>query len=148
MSKYNADSVHKRVDYARYIYKNTDIYPTAFESLSYPIAAYGRDGVIVGANRYFREVARITAKEIQNGSVSFFDCLIENNAMLLEAAHNAFDGEEKVYEDIGPALRAEPGTAVYLQLADFPNAIFFPMAYDREGVKLAAVLLDSKEKEM
>ena len=147
MNRYNADSVHRRVDYTRYIYRNTDIYPTAFESLSYPIAAYGRDGIIAGANKYFRDVAGITADEVQNGSVNFFDCLIENNALLLEAAHNAFNGEEKLYEDIGPALHAEPGTAVYLQLADFPNAIFFPMAYDREGVRLAAVLLDSKEKE-
>jgi len=114
--------------------------------LSYPIAVYGRDGTIAGANWQFRNFTGITADEIKSGSANFFNCLIENNVALLEAVHNAFAGEEKVYEDMGPALRAKPGTSEYMQIADFPNAIFFPMAFDKDGVKLAAVLLDKNKK--
>ena len=142
MGQYSADSVHKRIDFAQYTFKQ---YPSSFDDIQFPIVVYSRDGVIAGANRYFRNIAEVTVEDIQLNKLNIFDYLDDKNAVLIDAAHNAFDGEEKVYEDIGCALRAEPGTVKYLQLADYPNAIFFPMAYDRGAVRLGAVLLDMKE---
>ena len=137
MGQYSADSVHKRIDFAQYTFKQ---YPSSFDDLQFPIVVYSRDGVIAGANRYFRNIAEITVDDIQLEKLNIFDYLDDKNVVLIEAAHNAFDGNEKVYEGTGDLLRAKPGTSVYHQLADFPNAIFFLMAYD-----LAGVLLDRKE---
>ena len=145
MDKYNAESVHTRIDYVRYIYRN-DLYPKNFDSLPFPIAVYGGDGVIAGANKSFREIAGITADDISQGRANLFDCLNSDNAALVEAAHNAFDGKERVYQGIGHALRTKTKTAANV-LSNYPNAIFFPIACDREGVIHGAVLLDCKETE-
>ena len=145
MNKYNPDSVHKRVGYVQYMYNNTDLFPTNFESLSFPIAVYNRDGIITAANKYFREVAGILSDDIKNGIVNIFDCLDDKNAEFVEAVHNAFDGKERVYEGKDRLLCAEPGTSVYLQLEDYPNALLFPIARDREGISLAGVLLDKNK---
>ena len=144
MDRYNAESVHKRVDYVQYIYKNTNLFPTNFESFVYPIAVYDRNGIIVRANRLFRRLADISADDIQHEKANIFDCLNNDNVVLMEAAHNAFDGNEKVYQNIDCALYTKSITAEK-QLSNFPNAIFFPMYFDREGVRLSAVLLDENK---
>jgi len=132
------------VDYVQFIYTNADKHPDIFETLPLPIAAYGRDGVVAGANRIFRELVDITEDDIRLGKVNIHDCLNDNDAALTEAAHNAFDGSEKVYQNVGRALHTKSNFTDGL-LSKFPNAIFFPMTFDREGVKLGAVLLDHKE---
>jgi len=122
-----------------------DKYPTAFDWFTFPIAVYDREGKIVGANKMFRRLAGIKPEDIQLGAAHFFACLADENAVLLEAARNAFDGKERVYQGIGRALRSEPGTTEEYQLNHYPNVIFFPMAVDREGVSQAAVLLDEEK---
>ena len=143
VDRYNPDSVHKRVDYVQYIYKNS-MHPNNFENLSFPIAAYDHAGKITGANSMFREIAGITEDDIEIEKANIFDCLNDKNAVLIEAAHNAFDGEEKVYENISPALHTKGDIAGY-KISLFPNAIFFPMTLDRAGVKLAGILLDKNK---
>jgi len=135
------------VGYVQYIYKNTDLYPTNFENFSFPIVIYDRDGIITAANWHFRGIAGITSDDIKNGTVNVFDRLNDKNAGLVEAAHNAFDGRERVYEGKDRLLHAEPGTSAYLQLEDYPNAIFFPMSRDRDGINLAGILLDKNKTE-
>ena len=147
MNKYNPDSVHKRVGYVQYIYQNTDLYPTNFEVFSFPIVVYDRNGIITAANKCFRELAGVMSDDILGGAVNIFDCFDDHNAEFVEAAHNAFDGKERVYEGTDRLLHAEPGTSVYLQLEDYPNAIFFPIARDHEGISLAGVLLDKNKTE-
>ena len=144
MGKYQADKVHTRVDYVRYIYKNTDLFPNNFENFQFPVAVYSRDGEIAEANKYFRDIAGIASGDIRHEKVNIFDCLNKKSAGLIEAARNAFGGGESVYEGMRP-LCAEPGTPAYKLIAKLPNAIFFPMACDCEKVTLAAILLDSKE---
>jgi len=141
LNKYNADSVHKRVDYVQYTYKYER---SCFDGLAFPIAVYDRDGIIAGANKIFREISGITEDDIRLGKVNFFDCLNDKNAVFIEAAHNAFSGGEKVYQNISPALHTNGDIADY-QITLFPNAIFFPMTYDRDGVKFAGVLLDENK---
>jgi len=133
------------VGYVQYIHNNTDLFPTNFEGFSFPIVVYNRDGTIKTANKHFRELAGILPDDIQNGIVNIFDCLDDKNAKFAEAVHNAFDGKESVYEGTDRLLRAEPGTSVYLQLEDYPNALLFPIARDREGISLAGVLLDKNK---
>jgi len=142
LNKYFPDIIHRRVDYAQYTFR---LAPQAFDGLKFPIAVYGKDGIITGANKYFREVARITQDNIQNRTANLFNLLNNENALLTEAAHNAFDGKEKVYQGIGRALCSEPGTIEYLRLEDYPNAIFFPMAIECGGVTLAGILLDDNK---
>ena len=132
------------MDYVQYIYTHTDKHPTYYEDLSFPSAVYDRDGVIIRVNEIFRQIAGITPDHIQLGKVNIFDCLNGDCAGLVEAAHHAFDVKEKAYEDMSPALHTKSEPADKL-LADFPNAMFFPMAYDKKGVKHAAILLDKKD---
>jgi len=108
---------------------------------------YDRNGKIAGANKLFRTLAGISPDDIQSGAVNFFELLNGENTVFIEAAHNAFDGKEKVYEDVGLSLRAEPGTAEYRRLVKLPNAIFFPMSRDRDGISLAGILLDKNKTE-
>jgi hypothetical protein len=143
LGKYDAYSVHRRVDYARYTYKNADKY-SAFDDLQFPIAVYDHSGIIVGTNRYFRSIAEVSADDIRFDKINIFDLLNEQCTALIEAAHDVFNGDERVYEAVGCALGAEPGTIKYLQLEDYPNAIFFPMAYELGEVRLGAILLDRK----
>ena len=143
MNKYSPDRVHRRVDYIQYTYSNTQIHPRAFEISSFPVAVYDHDGKIAGANKIFRDVAGITEEDILNRKANIFDCINETNTILIEAAHGAFDGEEKVYLSISPALNTNGCIADY-QITLYPNAIFFPMSYDGDGVRLAGVLLDEE----
>jgi hypothetical protein len=99
--------------------------------------------MIAGANKIFRDVAGITKEDILNRKANIFDCINESNNILIEAAHGAFDGEEKVFLGISPALHTNGGIADY-QITLYPNAIFFPMSYDGDGVRLAGVLLDEE----
>ena len=145
MDQYNPERVHTRVAYIQYIYKN-EIYPEAFDNFVLPIAVYGRSGIIAKANDTFRKLTGIRSDDIQNGAVNIFACLDDKNTVLTEAAHNAFDGKEKVCEGIGRAIRAKQGSVEYLQLEDYPNAIFFPIARDCDGITLAGVLLDEKNR--
>ena len=144
MGQYSTESVQKRTMFVRYLYKNTQ-YPTQFERFELPIAAYGRDGVIVEANKYFREISGITEDDLQQGAKNIFDYLNRESHVLIEAAYHVFNGGgEKAYEDVGRVICAEPGTIAYFQLGRLPNAIFFPLSVDKDGVKLGAVLLDEK----
>ena len=146
MDKYNPENVHKRVDYVQYIYKNTALYPNNFENFTYPIAVYNRDGIIAGANKFFRKLAGITMDDIRRKKANIFDCLNDKNTGLLEAAHEVFDSREKIYRDFDHVLHTRSAIADY-QIADYPNAIFFPMSFDRDGVRLGGILLDNEEPE-
>ena len=144
--RYPADIVHKRVDYIQYVYQNTDRHPGYFERLPFPVAVYDIVGTIIRANRVFRNITGTTEDDIRNEKANIFDLIDKKNAWFFtKAAFGAFDGSEKVYENIGPALTPCDDVAARL-VAKFPHAIFFPMAYDREGVRHAAVLLDKNDK--
>ena len=139
--------MHTRIDYIQFIYEKSNE-SEIFETFSFPIAAYDRNGIIAGANEIFREIVDISEGDIQSGNINIFDCIDKNNTILSEAAHNAFDGSEKVFRDIGCALKTKTRTGDFL-LPRFPNAIFFPMTFERDGVKLGAVLLDdNKNRDM
>ena len=144
MDKYNPYSVHRRVDYVQYIYKNK-IYPNHFEDFYFPIAVYDRNGIIAEANRKFRNLAKITENEIRDKKANIFDYINASDTGLAEAAHNAFDGNENVYIGDKRLIRAEAGTPEEYLLSKYPNAIFFPIARDRNGVTLAGILLDENK---
>ena len=144
MDQYNPERVHTRVGYIQYIYKN-EIYPEAFDNFVLPLAVYGRNGIITQANDTFRKLAGLRSDDIRNGAVNIFERLDDKNTVLTEAAHSAFDGKEKVCEGIGRAIRAKPESVEYLQLENYPNAIFFPIARDGGGISLAGVLLDENK---
>ena len=144
MNKYNPDSVHKRVDYIQYIYKNKD-YPNNFEYFILPIAIYDRTGIIAGANKKFRNLVRITEDNIQNGTVNIFDCLDDKQTRLVETVHNTFDGGERIYKGVGSLIKTEEENPGIYELSCYPNAIFFPIARDRDGISLAGILLDENK---
>ena len=146
MDKYNSDSVHKRVDYVQYIYKNK-IYPTNFEYFYFPIAVYDRDGIIAAANRKFRDLTEIMEADIAQKKTSIFDYLDDENSGLAEAARNAFDGKENVYIGEKRLIHAEADTPEDYLLSKYPNAIFFSIARDRDGVTLAGILLDENKND-
>ena len=145
MDKYNPESVHKRVDYVQYIYKNI-IYPAAFENFIYPIAVYDLEGTIAAANRAFRKLVGIEADDVQNSAVNLFDHLDEKNAGLVAVVRNAFDNKESVYEGTGCLIKAEGKPAMY-ELSRYPNAMAFPVVRDGAGVLLAGILLDEKKSD-
>ena len=142
MDRYNPERVHKRVGYIQYIYREM---PENFETFTYPLAVYDRDGIIIGANKIFRELAAIKSDDVLSGTVNFFECLDDKNSGLAETARNTFDGDERAYAGTDRLLRAKPESAAYCLLVRFPNAIFFPIARDRNSVKLAGVLLDENK---
>jgi len=121
------------------------MHPENFENFTLPIAAYDRHGVIVGANRIFRSLTGITQDDMRSGAANLFDRLDETNDGLAQAAHNAFDGGESVCEGTGCPLRTHAGKAAEYQLSRHPNALLFPMARDRAGVRLAGILLDENK---
>ena len=133
-------SVHKRAEYVRYIFNHTESYPDNFDKFICPVAVFDRGGTIRGANRSFREITGITGDDIRFKKINIYDYLNDKNAGLAEAAHSAFEsGGKTVYTDTGPILRIKE----YNNL----DAVFFPMNYDRDKVKLVAVLLCKKRNE-
>ena len=141
MNKYHPDRVHKRVDYAQYIYKMRDTY-SAFESFIFPIVIYSRDGTIAAANKDFRYLTEIKEDDIQLKKVNIFDYLDDTNAGLIEAARNAFDGKENVYIYDRRLIHAEADSPEDYVSSKYPNAIFFPIARDEVGICLVGILLD------
>jgi hypothetical protein len=144
MGKYDAERVHKRVDYIQYIYKNKD-YPNNFEDFILPIAVYSRNGTIAGVNKIFRKLTKITEDDLQLEKANIFSLLNEKETGLAEAAHNAFDGKEKVYKGAGSLIQTTEDNPGKYELSRYPNAIFFPMSRDKEGYKLVGVLLDDNK---
>ena len=144
MDKYRPERVHKRVDYVQYIYKHRDTY-SAFESFMFPIIVYDRDGIVAAANSMFREFTEIKEDDIKLNKINIFDYLDDRNAGLMEAAHNIFDGKENVYKGTNRLIRAEADTPEAYLSSKYPNAIFFPMTYDRDGITLAGILLDENK---
>ena len=142
MDRYTPERVHRRVDYIQYIYWNC---PDNFESFTYPLAVYNRDGTVTDANKLFRELVSAEPSEVASGTISLFDRLNERNAGLAETARNTFDGNERAYEGADRLLCAAPETAAYHLLNRFPNAIFFPVARDKNGIRLAGILLDENK---
>ena len=141
MNKYHAERVHKRVGYVQYIYKMRDTY-SAFESFMFPIVIYRRDGTIAAANKDFRYFTEITEVDIQIEKINLYDYLDDTNAGLVEAAHNAFNGKEYVYTGDKRLIHAEADSPEDYVLNQYPNAIFFPIARDEDGISLAGILLD------
>jgi len=135
------------VGYVQYIYHNTDRHPNNFENFTFPIVVYDRNGIITAANQDFRDISGVVPDDIHNGTVNIFDHLNDKNAGFVETAQNVFDGKERAYEGTDLLLRAEPGTTRYLQLEDYPNALLFPIARDRDGISLAGILLDKNKTE-
>ena len=144
MNKYHPERIHKRVDYVQYIYKHRDTY-SAFESFMFPIVIYDRNGTISAANKMFRDFTEIKQDDIQFEKTNIFDYLNDRNAGLLEVAHNAFDGKENVYTGDKRLILAEAGTPEEYLLSKYPNAIFFPIARDGDGISLAGILLDENK---
>lgn len=146
MNKYDAENLQKRADQIRCINKRTSIFMTNFESFSFPVASFDRNGRIVRANRRFLEIAGVTDEDVQFGRENIFNCLDAKNERLADAVRGVFFGKERIYEGIGPVLRTNDENTAIL-VTRYPNAIFFPMTYGREGVELGAILLDGREKE-
>ena len=144
MDQYNPERVHTRVGYIQYIYKN-EIYPEAFDNFVLPLAVYDLNGIITQANDTFRKLAGLGSDDIQNGAVNIFERLGDKNTGLAEAAHNAFDGKENVYKGTGRLIRAEADTPEAYLSSKYPNAIFFPIARDKDGISLAGILLDENK---
>jgi PAS domain-containing protein len=141
MDRYSVDKVNRRADFVQYMYLNTVRFPMEFECFVLPIAAYDREGKIVRANKYFRELAGISEDDVQEGRINFYECLNHENAGLVEAALGVFENTKKVVRDVGLLLRPNEKTDDY-QLSRYPNAIFFPMTYKQGDVECGAVLLD------
>ena len=72
MNKYQADRIHERLDHIRYYYTHTETCPRTFETWSFPIAAYDREGVIHRANKMFREFAGISGDDIRCGVTRWY----------------------------------------------------------------------------
>jgi len=140
MTGIDADSIHDRVDYIRYLFDNTDKHPTAFELFVLPLAAYDESGVLVRADKKFRSFTGVTEDDIRTGCVNFFDCLNKENKGIVGAAKKAFIGEEVVVQDlVCPLCPATEG--VKPEICRYHGAVFFPMTYDREHVPYSGVLL-------
>ena len=141
MENYDPESVHNRVGYIQYIYKNKNL-PNNFENFMLPIVLYGRDGIIADANKMFRTLTRITQDDIHTGAAIIFESLNKNNTGIEETARNAFDGKEHVYIGEKHLIETDNDNPEKLELSDYVNAIFFPMIHDNEGICVAGILLD------
>jgi len=144
LNRYNPESVHKRVDYIRFNYKNKD-FPNNFENFVYPIVLYDRSGIITDANKAFRFLTRITQDDILNGAVNIFYHLSANQKGLSETARNAYDGKEIVYIGSGCLIQISDDNPNRYELSSHPNAIFFPMEQGVGNVKLVGMLLDENK---
>jgi len=144
MNRVDADNIHDRVDYIRYLFDNTDKHPTAYELFVQPLAAYDSDGKLVKADKKFRSFTGITEDDIKSGRANIFDCLNKENKGIVSAAKKAFIGEEVIVQDLVCPLR--PVTeGVKPEICRYHDAVFFPMTYDRECVPYSGVLLIDEE---
>ena len=142
--KYHPERIHTRMSYVQYIYINRGVY-SAFELFSFPIVIYARDGVVAAANRMFRDFTEIKDDDIRLGKINIFDYIDNSNDGLDEAVRMAFSGVPNVYISNIRIIRAETGTSEAYISSQYPNAIFYPMTYDGEGVKLVGILLDDNK---
>ena len=144
MNRIDPDSIHDRVEYIRYMFDNADKHPTAYELFVLPIAAYDSDGKLVKADKKFRSFTGITEEDIRSGRANIFDCLNKENKGIVSAAKKAFHDEEVIVHDLVCPLR--PATeGVRPEICRYRDAVFFPMAYDREYVPYCGVLLIDEE---
>ena len=140
MNKFDADAIHDRVEYIRYMFENTDKHPTAFDLFVLPTAVYDSNGVLVRADKKFRNFTGVTEDDIRTGRANIFDCLNKENEGIVSAAKKAFDDEEVVMHDLEcPLCPATDG--VKSEICRYKDAVFFPMTYDREFVPYSGVLL-------
>ena len=142
--KYRLERLNARIGYVQYIYSLRET-KKAFDNFIFPIVVYSRDGTITAANRKFREFTKIKEDNIQLEKINIFDLLDNENTELVEAAHMAFSGIENVYTGDKRLLHAKADSPEDYLLSQFPNAIFYPMTYDQEGVKLVGILLDTNK---
>ena len=129
--------VHFRVDVVQRDYTNN---PKHFENHILPIAAYDRDGIIAGANKLFRNLIGVSENDIQKGAINLYDYIDEKKVNLIDLAHNAFNGGERVCKDARCILQTE-AEQTYL----YPFAILFPMTRDGDDVTLAGIMLGKDE---
>ena len=145
--KYRPERIHTRMSYVQYIYINRGVY-SAFELFSFPIVIYARDGVVAAANRMFRDFTEIKDDDIRLGKINIFDYIDNSNDGLDEAVRMAFSGVPNVYISDTRIMRAEADTPEDRLLRKHPNAIFYPVTCDREGIRLVGILLDTNYSEI
>jgi hypothetical protein len=145
MNIINKYSIHDRVEYIQDMFVLSDRFPTAFECFVLPLAAYDAEGKMVRANKIFRRLTGITEDDISCGRANLFKYLNEKNKGIIGAAKKAFDDEEVILQDlIYPMCSAARGEEKELSL--FKNAVFFPLAYDRECITYSGVLFMRVER--
>ena len=133
------------MEYLRYVYTRRESH-TTFENFMFPVVFYGRGGTIEAASKEFREIVKIEDGDIQQKKANIFDYIDnEDNYGLEEAVRMAFSGVPNVYISNTRIIRAETGTSEAYISSQYPNAIFYPMTYDGEGVKLVGILLDDNK---
>jgi len=131
------------MEYVRHIYTHRD---SAFEIFPFPLIIYSRDGTIEAANKEFCEIAKIKEDDIQQKNVNIFDYIDnKDNHGLDEAVRMAFSGVPNVYISDTRIIRTEKETPEDYLSNQYPNAIFYPMTYGGEDVKLVGILLDDNK---
>jgi len=122
------------------MYDNADKHPKAYELFVLPLAVYDESGTLVKADKKFRSFTGVTEADIKNGSANIFDCLNKENKGIISAAKKAFKGKEVVVEDLEcPLCPATDG--VKPEICRYHDAVFFPIAYERDHVPYSGVLL-------
>ena len=145
MYKYRHERLQSRMDHVQYMYQIRES-SAVFENFVFPIVIYARDGTIAAANKRFRKLAEIREDDIQRKKANIFDYIDNNdNYGLEEAVHIAFSGVPNVYISDTCIIRAKPGTPNEDESRQYPNAIFYPMAFDQDGAKLVGILLDDNQ---
>ena len=125
MSEISPRTIAPRVDYIRYIYEKSD---SLFENFGQPIAVYESDGKIVLATKKYRDLAQITKGDIKKGNANIFESLNDENAGIIETAREVFNNYERIAKDIVCPLHTKD-EYIKLLLADYKNAVFFPICY-------------------
>lgn len=74
--------------------------PRLLEALPDPAVIFGRDGVVLAANRALLRRAHRTRAEVDSGTVNLLDRVPDENYAVFEAAEGVFYGEASLARDL------------------------------------------------
>ena len=98
-----------------------------FFNIPYPVAIYGRQGVLSLANGALLRQAGLTVEEVERGKINLLDRVTDENYAVLEAAEDVFLGETTILENLTLPLQLFCRHDDRYLPDDYCSAVLFPL---------------------
>lgn len=118
--------------------QNHGLLSQIIDSLPFPVAIFGRNGVVHMANKILMHEAGIGENDVAEQKIKLLNRVTDENYEVFEAAEDVFVGETTVVKNLVFPLELFARDERQTEPDAYQNAIFFPIP---EGGGLGAVML-------